>query len=414
MRWRTLVPFAVTVVALPAILAGCSSSSTTSTSSTDTGSPITLALITSVTGLSAPETGTSPAGFLARIALQNSEGGVNGHKIVPLVIDDQSNPTEVVTAVQSAISKGAFGIVSATALFFLAAKYAQEAGIPVTGSYTDGQEWGEQPYTNMFASDLGSVDPTLPINSLEGSILRQTGGTVLGSYGYSISPTSSREAVATAHSFQHAGGKIGVIDTTLAFGSEDFTSVALTAKQAHVDAIFPTMIDSSNFALATALKQAGVKIKSAVYATGLRPDAITSPAWPICRVATSCRSTAPSHFRTRGPNRWPLPCRSTKNFSKTQFPTLFQYESWAGADLMIQGLHLAGPNPTHAAVIKDLRGITDYTANGLAAEAHRLLDDLRPRPSPAVRLGAAGPQKTASSRRPHSPRAEPTFPGRRP
>ena len=156
--------------------------------------PITLALVTSLTGPSAPETSTDPAGFLARIALQNAEGGVNGHKLIPLVIDDQTSPTQIATAVQSAMSKGAIGIVSASPLFFLAAKYPQEQGVPVTGSYTDGPEWGQQPYTNMFSSDLGSVDPSYPVNTLEGKILRQFGGTVLGSYGYSISPSSSREA----------------------------------------------------------------------------------------------------------------------------------------------------------------------------------------------------------------------------
>jgi hypothetical protein len=32
---------------------------------------------------------------------------------------------------------------------------------------------------------------------------------------------------------------------------------------------------------------------------------------------------------------------------------------------MIKGLQLAGPNPTRAAVIKDLRGLKAYNANGL-------------------------------------------------
>ena len=138
---------------------------------------------------------------------------MNGHKLVPLVIDDQTSPAQIVTAVQSALSKGAFGIVSASPLFFLAAKYPQQQGVPVTGSYTDGPEWGQQPYTNMFSSDLGSVDPSYPVNTLEGKILRQFGGTVLGSYGYSISPSSSREAGQNVKSFEHEGGKSGVLDT---------------------------------------------------------------------------------------------------------------------------------------------------------------------------------------------------------
>ena len=119
----------------------------------------------------------------------------------------------------------------------------------MTGSYTDGPEWGQQSYTNMFASDLGSLDPSYPVNTLEGTILRQFGGMVLGSYGYSISPSSSREAGQEVKSFEHAGGKLGVLDTSVPFGGMNFTSAALVAKQQHVNALFPTMIDASDFAL---------------------------------------------------------------------------------------------------------------------------------------------------------------------
>src|ERR1019366_9633657 len=130
---------------------------------------ITIALITSLTGAAAPEYSDSPAGFRARIALQNAQGGVNGHKIIPLVINDDTSPTTVVTAVQDAISKGALGIVANSALFFAAAKYHQQQGVPVTGNFSDGPEWGEQPYTNMFASDDGSVNPKYPVNTGAGS-----------------------------------------------------------------------------------------------------------------------------------------------------------------------------------------------------------------------------------------------------
>jgi ABC-type branched-subunit amino acid transport system substrate-binding protein len=64
-----------------------------------------------VTGTGAAENASSPAGFEARLSLQNAEGGVNGQKLVPLVIDDQTSPTQIATAVQEADSK-AFAIVS--------------------------------------------------------------------------------------------------------------------------------------------------------------------------------------------------------------------------------------------------------------------------------------------------------------
>ena len=48
-------------------------------------SPYKIAMISSLTGPGASQFSQAAAGFNARIALQNSEGGVHGHKIVPLV-----------------------------------------------------------------------------------------------------------------------------------------------------------------------------------------------------------------------------------------------------------------------------------------------------------------------------------------
>jgi hypothetical protein len=103
--------------------------------------PITIAYISSLSGIAASQDGDSVAGFKARIAVANAEGGVNGHKLVPLVIDDQSNPSSIATAVQEADSR-ALGIVSQSPFFFLAAKYPNQQGVPVTGTYDDGPEWG--------------------------------------------------------------------------------------------------------------------------------------------------------------------------------------------------------------------------------------------------------------------------------
>jgi ABC-type branched-subunit amino acid transport system substrate-binding protein len=59
-----------------------------SASASSTKAPITIALITSESGPAASEFSDAPVGFKARIALQNAQGGVDGHKLVPLVVDD--------------------------------------------------------------------------------------------------------------------------------------------------------------------------------------------------------------------------------------------------------------------------------------------------------------------------------------
>jgi len=358
------------VLSLPLVAAGCSSSSTSSTTSSTsgakpaTGSPITIAYISSLTGEGASQDGTSPAGFTARIDLQNAEGGIDGHKLVPMIIDDQTSPSQITTAVQKAVS-GAFGIVSQSPLFFLAAKYPQQAGVPVTGSYDDGPEWGTQPYTNMFASDNGSVDPKYPVNTQIGDFLKAHGATTLGAYGYSISPSSSRAAIGTAKSFEHAGGKTGVLDTSVPFGSVNFTSTALVAKQHKIDSMVPALDNNSNYALATALKQAGVKLKTVLFATGYEPDTVGSPVWNTLQGDYFMALFRPFSLPNAGTQQMQAAMKKYAHFTADQFPTFSQYEAWAGADLMIKGLLLDGPNPTRAGVIKKLRGVTDYTANGL-------------------------------------------------
>jgi branched-chain amino acid transport system substrate-binding protein len=337
---------------------------TSSTPASAAPAPITIAYISSLTGPGGSQDGNSPSGFQARIALQNAQGGVHGHKLVPLVLDDQTNPSNIATVVQEADSK-AFGIVSQSPLFFLAAKYPNQSGVPVTGSYDDGPEWGTQPNTNMFASDEGSVDPKYPVNTQIGNFLKAHGGTVLGSYGYGISPSSSRAAIATSKSFEHAGGTTGVLNTSVPFGGVDFGSIALVAKQKGINAMVPAMDANSNYALAQALHQAGVNLKATLYATGYEPDVINSPSWSTLQGAYFLSPFRPWSLPNAGTQQMQAAMQKYAHFTKTQFPTFGQYESWAGADLMIKGLEMAGSNPTQAAVIKDLRGLKSYNVNGL-------------------------------------------------
>jgi branched-chain amino acid transport system substrate-binding protein len=297
----------------------------------------------------------------------NAEGGVNGHKLVPLVIDDQSNPSSIATAVQEADSR-ALGIVSQSPFFFLAAKYPNQQGVPVTGTYDDGPEWGTQPYANMFASDVGSVNPKYPVNTQIGNFLKSQGATVLGSYGYGISPSSTRATIANADSFKHVGGKVGVLDTTVPFGSVDFTSTALVAKQNKVNAIVPALESSSNFALAEALKQSGVKFK-ALFATGYQSDIINSPVWSTVQGDWLLSLFRPWSLPNTGTEQMQAAMEKYEHFSKTDFPSFGQYEAWVGADLMIKGLQMAGASPTRATVINDLRSIKSYNANGLLPQS---------------------------------------------
>jgi hypothetical protein len=155
------------------------------------------------------------------------------------------------------------------------------------------------------------------------------------------------------------------LDTTVTFGSVDFTAAALVAKQDGINAFDPSMDSDSNYALATALAQAGVKIKTALYASGYEPSVINSPVWSTVQGAYFLTPFRPWALPNAGTRQMQAAMEKYAHFTKKQFPTLGQYEAWAGADLMIKGLELAGANPTRAAVIKDLRGLKSYSVNGL-------------------------------------------------
>jgi branched-chain amino acid transport system substrate-binding protein len=352
------------------VLAGCSSNSATSSSTTaSTGgsaagkTPITIALVTSLTGPGADQFVPGPDAFNARIAEQNAMGGVNGHMINGIVIDDQTvQPT---LAIQNALSKGAFGIVAESPLFFIGAKIPQQQGVPVTGGSVDGPEWGEQPYTNMFAADTGSVDPAQPASTLPGKFMKEHGGAILGSYGYPIGGTSKVGAVNASKSFEHAGGTTGVLNTTVPLSSVDFTGDAIVAKQKNVDAVYPDMGNQSNNALVTAFQQEGVNPKVTLLPVGYQQDVVSSPAWHSLQGTYYASMFRPFSAPNAGTQAMDAAMKKYAHWTNGQFPNFAEYEAWVGADLMIQGLELAGSNPTRSNVIKDLRATKAYSASGI-------------------------------------------------
>ena len=140
-----------------------------------------------------------------------------------------------------------------------------------------------------------------------------------------------------AKSFNIAGGKTGVLDTSVPFGGVDFTTAALTAKAKGVNAIWAAMDNDSNFALATSLKQAGVKLKAVVFPTGYEPEVINSPAWQAVQgdyFVTQYRPFSLPNAATisDGGGAAKIP-----ELLEVGLPDFGQYESWLGADLMIQG-----------------------------------------------------------------------------
>jgi hypothetical protein len=133
-----------------------------------------------------------------------------------------------------------------------------------------------------------------------------------------------------------------ILDTSVPFGSVSYTNEALAAKTANVNALYAGMDDNSNFALATAYKQAGIKLKAVAFPTGYEPSAIHSAAWTYLQGDYFDSEFRPFALPNAGTKQMQAALEKYGHFTKTQFPTIEQYEAWVGADLMIKGLQLAG------------------------------------------------------------------------
>ena len=339
-----------------------------SASASSSASPLTIAFITSETGAAASQDVGVAGVFQAALAAQNAKGGVNGHKLVPKVIDDQTSPTTVATGVQEAISDGAIGIVSDSALISYGAKYAQQAGVPVTGDSSDGPEWGTQPNTNMFGTGTsGSVDPTYPVSTLYAHVLKPLGSARVALYALSVSPDSIQANSNESQSLKAGdpSAKVVVDDRSVPYGSSNFGPEALIAKQNGVNVVWSNADSASNVALATALHQAGVKTKGIFFPSGYDPALIHSPAWAGVQGVYFEVCFHPFYEPNAGTEAMQSALEKYDGWTKSQFPTFSQDEAWLGAQLMIQGIQGSGSNPTHASVIKDLRSIKSWNGDGL-------------------------------------------------
>ena len=116
-----------------------------------------------------------------------------------------------------------------------------QQGVPVTGSYDDGPEWGTQPFTNMFASDHGSIDPKYPVNTLVGGLPEEPRW-------HRPRDVRLRDLAVVRRRGQRSGrvvqgtpaARSASMDTSVPFGGANFTSAALIAKQNGVDAMTPS------------------------------------------------------------------------------------------------------------------------------------------------------------------------------
>jgi ABC-type branched-subunit amino acid transport system substrate-binding protein len=306
-------------------------------------------------------------GAQARIAAQNAVGGVNGHKLVLVEEDNQSTPAGDLLASKLLVQKGAFGIVDVSGATY--GSYKSMQGIPIVGPGYDGPQWNSPPNTNLFNllpfvlfEDFGGTFYTYTTYA---RFLKNVGATKVA-FVIPQNPAGPIELAELEQTAKNVGLSDCYSTDSVPLGSVDFTSQVLAIKSAGCDAVIGYGDEAQDVGLATSLRNAGLGNLKQLYAALHDPNVIAQPGALAALQNAYAYDFVDYTHPTSGAQKLLAELRQYTTFRGTLPPVSIQ-ASWSGVELMIEGLQLAGKNPTRQAFIADVRHhLSDFTADGFS------------------------------------------------
>ncbi len=218
----------------------------------------------------------------------------------------------------------------------------------------DGPEWGEQPNTNMFSYE--PADPHYPASMLDGNFVKSIGVTNMAAFAYGASPSSTASMKQLQKSVVATGLKAGYTNLSVPFGGADFTADVLAMKSAGVNGYECSCVESSDLALAVAVKQAGLNAKG-IFGTGYSQSTLTD-AGAVAAAQNQYFATVTVPFELHQPATNSI-LAALKQYDTSYpggDPDYGLLGSYLSTELMIKGLQVAGQNPTRASFITGYTG----------------------------------------------------------
>jgi len=369
-----LLAAAVVATLISGFTAACSSSSSTtgaagsSTSNTNVtaGKTITLGIVTPLTGPVASSFGQETIeGAQARIALANADHELpNGETVKLVSVDEGASPQTSLAATQQLVEHDhVFGVLAAGAFFYGAYRWAAQQNVPVVGDGIDGPEWNSSQYPNMFAA-FGSTDDSYPSYTGMPAFFKSQGGTSFCGVGYNA-PSTVGNGEAMVGSMKAAHVPVPYTNYGIAAGNTNFTSVALSIKQSGCNILGSQMTLGDTLNLITALKNANVSLKATFIQGGYGQDLLDQPSsLAAAQGVDMAAGYQPSSLNTSATKALMSALKTYAGWTKP-YPSAGMEWGWFTADTAIEGLKVAGANPTQQGFISNLRKVTSFTHNGL-------------------------------------------------
>jgi branched-chain amino acid transport system substrate-binding protein len=377
---RRLLAAAAAATLLSGVATACSSSGSTtgaagssaasSAAATSPGSAqgktITLGILTPLTGPVASSFGQATIqGAQARIDLANASHELPGGEQIKLVsVDEGSSPQTSLSGTQELVENNhVFAVLAAGAFFYGAYRWAAQQNVPVVGDGIDGPEWNSSQYPNMFAA-FGSTDDSYPSYTGMPAFFKAQGGTSYCGVGYNA-PSTVGNGAAMAGSMKAAGVPVPYTNFGVVAGNTNFTSIALAVKQAKCNVLGSQMTLGDTLSLITALRNANVSLKATFIQGGYGQDLLDQPSsLSAAQGVDMAAGFEPSSLNTAATKSMMSALKTYAGWTKP-YPAAGMEWGWFTADTAIEGLKVAGANPTQQSFITNLRKVTSFDHEGL-------------------------------------------------
>jgi ABC-type branched-subunit amino acid transport system substrate-binding protein len=344
-------------------------------------SPITAAEKASTTGVTAKSvtvgnvsiiTGPVPGlfegasiGVKAYFDYINSQGGVDGRKLLVDAKDDAFSGQQNETETQQAVNSD-FAMVGSFSLFdgYGCKALAADPAVPDVSVSLDA--------TTDALPNAFSIEPTAEGESL-GPILYYkkhfpkdlTVGTIVSNAASALEQWNGEAAA-----LKHEGYKIAYVDDVNPLAS-DFTTDVINMRKDHVNALDLTALDWQDAAIFMQDAKAQNWRPPLVFSAGpVYADQFISHAGGAAATNGILIGQLQSLYLGQDASKLPADkefLAYVKKVNASWTPDLYTLFGWGSAALFVQALKAAGPHPTRGGVLAQLQKITSFDAGGLVA-----------------------------------------------
>jgi ABC-type branched-subunit amino acid transport system substrate-binding protein len=375
---RRATRIGLSLLAVGAVLAGCSGSGTTTTSATRptqgggqstapgvTPTQIDMGAIATRTGVGAGDFNAFIPGVQAYFDMVNKEGGVNGRKLVLADnLDDGGSPTTFTQLTHTLLDQDKVFAAFISTFWFSPNLFA-EAGTPTYGYNVSGNWAGPG---NLFAAG-GSIQDYHALAAPIAYLVKRTHATSVALVSYGPGIPGSYPACSTAASdLQKAGITVSYSDFDSSLGG-NFTTAVQEMRQHGSNFVVSCMEGSDDISMSRAIQQYGLKVHQ-LWLTGYQQSMLDEYSSLMQGVYVDANGFVPYAAATSFPGEYP----GMENYLSTMEKYEPAYatnqlatQGWMSAALLAAGVKAAGSDLTQQNVIDQTNRITDFTAGGLSA-----------------------------------------------